>query len=84
MIDLNEDNDPLLFRIQIPSGALVVQWTEVCAAVHQEPGKTPGVSEMAAAVRKVARTPDVAADATDEVLVAVCERIAKAIKNAGN
>lgn len=84
MIDLNEDNDPLLFRVQIPTGALIVQWTEVCAAAQPSSDAKPTVKDLAAAVRKVSRTPDVAASATDEVLVAVCERIAKAIKNAGN
>jgi hypothetical protein len=84
MIDLNEDNDPLLFRVQIPSGALIVQWTEVCAAAQPTSDAAPNMQSLAAAVRKVSRTPDVAAQATDEVLVAVCERIARAIKTSGN
>jgi len=84
MIDLNEDNDPLLFRIQIPTGSLIVQWTEVCAAAQVEQGKMPSVKDLANAVRKVSRTKEVSDAASDEMLVAVCERIAKAIKNAGN
>mgnify|MGYP003340819085 CR=1 FL=1 len=84
MIDLNEDNDPLLFRVQIPTGALIVQWTEVCAAAQPNPDCKPTVRDLAAAVRKVSRTPEVAASASDEMLVAVCERIARAIKHAGN
>lgn len=84
MIDLNEDNDPLLFRVQIPTGSLIVQWTEVCAAAQQSNEGKPTVKDLADAVRKVSRTPEIAAGATDEVLVAACERIARAIKNAGN
>jgi hypothetical protein len=84
MIDLTEDNDPMLFRIQIPTGSLIVQWTEVCAAAQPSGNAQPTVADLASAVRKVTRTPDVAAKATDEVLVAVCERIARTLKHSGN
>jgi hypothetical protein len=83
MIELKDENDPLLFRVQIPTGSLIVQWTEVCAAAQQA-DRAPTVADLANAVRKVARTPEVAASATDEMLVAVCERIARTLKNAGN
>ena len=54
------------------------------SAAAQQPDRAPTVADLANAVRKVARTPEVAASATDEMLVAVCERIARTLKNAGN
>lgn len=83
MIDLNSDNDPLLFRVEIPSGALIVQWTEVLAVLAARGGE-PGIPEVADAIRKVARTPDVAANASEEALFAVFARIGKAVQQAGN
>lgn len=84
MIDLNDQNDPLLFKVTIPSGDLIVQWTEVVAALAPQASENPGVGDVAAAIRKVARTPDVAAIATDEILFAVFARIGKAVERAGN
>jgi len=84
MIDLNDQNDPLLFKVTIPSGDLIVQWTEVVAALAPQASENPGVGDVAAAIRKVARTPDVAASATDEILFAVFARIGKAVERAGN
>jgi hypothetical protein len=84
MIDLNDQNDPLLFKVTVPSGDLIVQWTEVIAALAPQASETPGVGDVAAAIRKVARTPDVAANATDEILFAVFARIGKAVERAGN
>lgn len=83
MIDLNSDNDPLLFRVEIPNGSLVVQWTEVLAVLAARGGE-PGIPEVAAAIRKVARTPEVAASATEESLFAAFARIGKAVQQAGN
>lgn len=84
MIDLNDQNDPLLFKVTVPSGDLIVQWTEVIAALAPQASETPGVGDVAAAIRKVARTPEVAANATDEILFAVFARIGKAVERAGN
>ena len=85
MIDLNSDNDPLLFRVGLPNGALIVQWTEVIAALAVKgSGAEPGVPDVAAAIRKVARTPDVAAQASDESLFAAFARMGKAVEQAGN
>jgi hypothetical protein len=84
MIDLNDQNDPLLFKVTVPSGDLIVQWTEVIAALAPQASEAPGVGDVAAAIRKVARTPDVAASATDEILFAVFARIGKAVERAGN
>jgi len=84
MIDLNSDNDPLLFRVEIPTGALILQWTEVLAAIGTKADQQPGIEEVAAAIRKMARTPEVAADAPDAVLFAVFVRIAKAVEAQGN
>lgn len=83
MIDLNSDNDPLLFRVEIPTGSLILQWTEVLAAIGTKQ-EQPGIEEVAAAMRKMARTPEVAAAASDAVLFAVFVRIAKAVEKQGN
>lgn len=84
MIDLNENDDPLLFRAQVPAGSLVMQWTEVLAALAKPGQGEPSVQDVAAAIRKVARTPEVAAGSTDEILFAVFARAAKAVERAGN
>jgi hypothetical protein len=84
MIDLNSDNDPLLFRVGLPNGALIVQWTEVIAALAVKGGTEQGVPEVCAAIRKVARTPEVAAQASDEALFAAFARMGKAVEQAGN
>ncbi len=84
MIDLNENDDPLLFRAQVPAGSLVIQWTEVLAALAKPGQQEPGVQDVAQAIRKVSRTPEVAAESTDEILFAVFARAAKAVERAGN
>ena len=87
MIDLNEDNDPMLFRVTIPTGALVIQWNELVASVQKRSiagGEQPTVADIANAIRAVARTPEVAQEGADEVLFAVFARLGKAVQNAGN
>ena len=87
MIDLNEENDPMLFRVTIPTGALVIQWNELVASVQKRSiagGEQPTVADIANAIRTVARTPEVAQQAADEVLFAVFARLGKAVQNAGN
>ena len=87
MIDLNEENDPMLFRIAVPSGSLIVQWNELVAAVqkrNQSAQNQPTVADIAESIRAVSRTPEVAANAADEVLFAVFARLGKAVTNAGN
>ena len=88
MIDLTEDNDPMLFRIAVPSGSLIVQWNELVAAVQKRnqsgQGSQPTVADIAESIRAVSRTPEVAANAADEVLFAVFARLGKAVTNAGN
>ena len=78
----------MLFRIAIPSGSLIVQWNELVAAVQKrnQSGQNtqPTVADIADSIRSVARTPNVAASAADEVLFAVFARLGKAVTNAGN
>jgi hypothetical protein len=47
-------------------------------------GEQPTVADIANAIRAVARTPEVAQQAADEVLFAVFARLGKAVQNAGN
>jgi hypothetical protein len=87
VIDLTEDNDPMLFRIAVPSGSLIVQWNELVAAVqkrNQFGQNQPTVADIAESIRAVSRTPEVAANAADEVLFAAFARLGKAVTNAGN
>lgn len=85
MIDLNNENDPLLFAIAIPAGRLVVQWHECIAAVQKmNISGEPSIDQIAQAIRKSSRTPEVAADSTDEVLFAAFARMAQAAEKAGN
>ncbi len=84
MIDLNENDDPLLFRAQVPAGSLIVQWNEMLAVLAKPAAGEPGVQDVAAAIRKVSRTPEVATQSTDEVLFAVFARMGKAVEAAGN
>jgi hypothetical protein len=42
------------------------------------------VADIAESIRAVSRTPEVAANAADEVLFAVFARLGKAVTNAGN
>jgi hypothetical protein len=85
MIDLNNENDPLLFSITIPAGRLVVQWHECVAAVQKmNINGEPSLEQIAQAIRKSARTPEIAADSTDEVLFAAFARMAQAAEKAGN
>ena len=83
MINLTPDTDPLLFRVEIPSGALVVQWNEALAALSGKQDGQPQVADVAAALRKVARSPEVAANASDEILFAVFARMGQAVEQAG-
>lgn len=84
MIDLNDEDDPLLFRVQVPAGSLIAQWNEVLAALAKPGAAEPTVQDVAAAIRKVSRTPAVAADTPDEILFAAFARMSKAVERAGN
>lgn len=85
MIDLTENDDPMLFRLQTPAGALVMQWNEVIACLSKLGTQAePSVADVAAAIRKVSRTPEVAAGCSDEILFAAFARVSKAVDQAGN
>jgi hypothetical protein len=85
MIDLNAENDPLLFSISVPSGRLVVQWMEVIAAIQKSGiDKEPTLEQVCDAMRKVSRTPEVSNSASDEALFAAFARMAAAADKAGN
>jgi hypothetical protein len=90
MIQLNDDNDPLLFCVTIPSGQIVLQYMEVLAyaqARMSEAGQDAaqaGLHDIVAAIRAASRTKDVAAAASDHELKAVWLRVTKAVESAGN
>lgn len=85
MIELNEDNDPMLFSVGLPCGQLIVQYME-CLATLQSfvSGDKPTTSDIARAVRESARTTDVARNASDAMLVAAWHRMSQRIEQAGN
>jgi hypothetical protein len=85
MIDLNDENDPLLFCVTLPCGKLIFQFAEVGIAIQEETaaGATPTTASIAAAIRKVARTKDTAEAATPEQIVAAFSRASDAVERAG-
>ncbi len=84
MIDLTAADDPMLFRIELPTGELIVQWNEILACMAGKSNPEPSVQDVAAAIRKVARTPAAAQEASDEVLFAAFARIGQAVNRLGN
>ena len=85
MIDLNDDNDPMLFAITLPQGKLIVQYMEVLTGVQAAcNGVEPSTKDIIAAIRLCARTQDVASAAPDHVLLAAWARMTTAVQNAGN
>lgn len=86
MIELNADNDPMLFAVQLPVGQLVVQYMEVIATIHagMSPDTEPKPDEIVAAIRKASRTPEVASVASDAHLIASWARMSQRVASAGN
>lgn len=86
MIDLSDDNDPMLFAVTIPNGRLIVQYMEILAAVQARVGSDaqPDVANVVSAMREHSRTPEVAKAATDAVLVAAWHRMTAAVTKSGN
>jgi len=86
MIDLNDENDPMLFAITVPAGRLILQFMEIIATINataKSPAE-PTNSEIVDAIRQSSRTPDVAAASTDAILVSVFYRVTTAAQKAGN
>jgi hypothetical protein len=87
MIDLNDDNDPMLFSVQLPTGdRLVVQYMEVMAELQSFAGDAanPDISLVLRAIRSAARTKAVASTASDASLVAAWYRMTDAVNRQGN
>lgn len=84
MIDLNDNDDPLLFGADIGGGKLIFQYTEVVAALGGMVKEQPEVADVARAMRKAARTPEVAQATSDEKLFALFVRVAKMVEKQGN
>lgn len=85
MVDLNEDNDPMLFCVGVPAGKLIVQYLEVVAQIttKSQSDQNPTPAEIVAAIRETSRTPDIAQACTDAILLAAWFRIAQAADKAG-
>jgi hypothetical protein len=86
MIDLNDENDPMLFAVTLPNGRLIVQYMEVVATIQGmvANGSDPGIPEVCRAIRDMSRTPEVAKGASDAVLTAAWARMTQAVNSAGN
>jgi len=86
MIELNDDDDTMLFAVTIPTGRLVIQYMETLTALQEDIGlkEQPTVAQIAAAIRRSSRTPDVAKDATDAHLIAAWQRMTTRVQAAGN
>lgn len=85
MIELNDDNDPMLFAIGLPNGRLIIQFMEVVATLQAvvPQGAEPSPHHIVDAIRKSSRTPEVAATASDAMLAAAYHRIAMAVEREG-
>lgn len=85
MIELNDENDPMLFALTLPSGRLIMQYMEIGAVLQGIAGTaTPTFEQVVRAVREGARTKDVAASAPDAELFAAFERVARRVQQSGN
>lgn len=86
MIELNDDNDHLLFSVTMPSGRLILQYMEVLAYAQSnlKPDAQAELADIVSAIRTTARTKEVAAAASDHELKAAWVRITKAVETAGN
>jgi hypothetical protein len=86
MIELTDDNDPYLFSVTIPSGRLVMQYLEVLVTLRETlpEGKEPTLEQTAEAIRKAARTKDVAATAQPAELFAAWVRMNARVTELGN
>lgn len=86
MIELNDDNDPYLFAVTLPSGRIVIQYLEVLCALKElmPDGREPNVDELAAAIRKAARTKEAAASATAAELFSAWVRVNARATELGN
>jgi hypothetical protein len=85
MIELNDDNDPLLFAASLPNGILICQYMEVVVTIQAgcPTGVEPTTEMVVQAIRKASRTPDVAALANNEWLVAAWHRMTRALEASG-
>jgi hypothetical protein len=84
MIDLNDNDDPLLFAADVGHGKLIFQYTEVVAALGGLVKDQPEVADVVRAMRKASRTPEIAAETPDEKLFALFVRVAKLVEKQGN
>ena len=85
MIELTNENDPLLFCVTMPDDSrLVVQWNECLASIQKMNIEgEPSVEQISQALRSSARTKDIAARSSDESLFAVFARIVEALDKTG-
>lgn len=86
MINLSDEDDPMLFALTLPGGQLVVQYMEVLALLQAKipTGTEPTPAQIVEGVREAARTPDVAKQAPDHVILAAWARMSTRVQAAGN
>jgi hypothetical protein len=86
MIELNDDNDPMLFAVTLPSGErLILQYMEVVTNLSLVVGNgtDPTPAQIASAIRDSARV-KLTLDNTDAHLMAAWHRISAQVANSGN
>jgi len=86
MINLSDEDDPMLFGLTLPQGQLVVQYMEVLALLQAKipAGTDPTSAQIVEGVREACRTPDVAKAAADHVILAAWARMSSRVQAAGN
>jgi hypothetical protein len=86
MINLSDEDDPMLFGLTLPQGQLVVQYMEVLAMLQTKvaAGTDPTTAQIVECLRESSRTPEVAVKAPDHVLLAAWARMSNRVQAAGN
>lgn len=86
MIHLSDEDDPMLFSLALPSGQLIVQYMEVLALLQAKvpAGTDPTPGQIVEGLREACRTPEVAKQASDHVLLAAWARMSGRVQAAGN
>lgn len=85
MIELTNDNDPLLFSVTLPIGNLICQYMEVVVTIQAicPTSSEPTADMVVQAIRKSSRTPEIAAAANDEWIISAWHRMTKALEASG-
>jgi hypothetical protein len=86
MIDLTDENDPMLFCATVENGGkIIIQYMELSARIAEKCGeRSPTQEDIVTAMRETARTREIAQSVPSHVLVSLFFRMTRAVDSAGN